>query len=249
MMRRSVTVTASIHGTFPASLSTNDVHVVRFSLDSDIDMTALRPMLDDHERHREMKFALASDRRRFLVAHALTRSILGRYLQVSPERIRFTFDPHGKPHLTDAGLDLRFNLSHAGERALLALSISREVGVDIEKERPVAALDLAHRYFSPIEYRRLASLPPDQVVSAFFRCWTRKESFLKASGEGLAGLTNEFTVSMDDTACPVLFTAPGTAPDKWTIVPVPVERGYAAALTAAGTSWRLTRSDVLLRMG
>ena len=95
-----------------------------------------------------------------------------------------------------ARLDVQFNLSHAGERALLAVAIGRELGVDIEEERCVDVLGIARRYFSPSEYLALVSLPEERRVGAFYRCWTRKESFLKARGEGLAFPLSGFEVSL-----------------------------------------------------
>ena len=232
---------------FPLALPLlqDDVHVVQFPLDSYGDMADLAPMVDDEERHRMARLVRESHRRRFMVAHALTRLVLGRCLQVSPASLRFGIGPHGKPRLTGARLDLRFNLSHAGERALLAVAIGRELGVDIEKERRVDVLGIARRYFSPSEYLALASLPEDHRVGAFCRCWTRKESFLKARGEGLAFPLSGFEVSLAETA-PQLLVACARAPtelDRWTMVSVAVDPGYAGAITAEGQGWRLTCWD------
>jgi 4'-phosphopantetheinyl transferase len=229
---------------FPLALPLlqDDVHVIQFALDSHEETADLTSMVDDEERRRMARLVRESDRRRFMVAHALTRLVLGRCLQVSPASLRFDIGPHGKPRLSGARLDLRFNLSHAGERALLGIAMGRELGVDIEKERRVDVLGIARRYFSPSEYLALASMPEEHRVGAFCRCWTRKESFLKARGEGLALALNGFEVSLAETA-PRLLVACASAPtelDRWTMVSVPVEAGYAGAITAEGQGWRLT---------
>jgi 4'-phosphopantetheinyl transferase len=208
-------------------------------------MAHLAPMLHDEERHRMARLVRELDRRRFMVAHALTRLVLGRCLRVSPASLRFDIGPHGKPRLIGARLDLRFNLSHAGERALLAVAIGREVGVDIEQERSVDVLGIARRYFSTSEYVALISLPEEHRVGAFCRCWTRKESFLKARGEGLAFPLSAFEVSLAETASQLL-VACASAPtelDRWTMLSVAVDPGYAGAITAEGRGWLLTCWD------
>jgi 4'-phosphopantetheinyl transferase len=248
-MHDAVPVTcARLHGALPERLAIDRVTVVTFSLDCDADPAVLASLLDDRERERAAALAIAADRRRFLVAHAITRLVLGHYLDLPPADVKFTVDAHGKPRLADARSDVRFNLSHAGDRALLALSIGRDVGIDIEKERPVEALNIARRYFAPAEYQALASLAPAEVVGAFFRCWTRKESFLKARGEGLAGRLDGFAVTLERTSCPLPFTARDIPPDQWTMISVPVEAGYAGALTAAGNEWELACCSVSLAL-
>jgi len=230
-------------------LSDDDVHIVQFSLNSYDDSTDLAPMLDDEERRRMARLVRESDRRRFLVSHALTRLVLGRCLGDSPRLLRFGRGAHGKPRLVDASLDLRFNLSHAGERALLAVAIGRELGVDIEQERRLEVLGIARRYFSPSEYLALVSVPEERRLGAFCRCWTRKESLLKARGDGLAFPLDGFEVSLAETA-PQLLVACANAPtelDRWTMASVPVDPGYAGAVTGEGQGWRLTCWDNLVQ--
>ena len=135
--------------------------------------------------------------------------------------------------------DLRFNLSHAGTRALLAVSIGRDVGVDIERERPIDVLAVARRYFARDEYRALVALPEDLRVRAFYRVWTRKESYIKARGDGLSASLSSFVVSLDDTGDQLLLSSVDEEPGAWTMVAVPVAAGYAGAVTAQGSGWRL----------
>jgi len=129
------------------------------------------------------------------------------------------------------------------------IEIGRELGVDIEKERRVDVLGIARRYFSPSEYLALVSVPEERRLGAFCRCWTRKESLLKARGDGLAFPLDGFEVSLAETA-PQLLVACANAPtelDRWTMASVPVDPGYAGAVTGEGQGWRLTCWDNLVQ--
>jgi len=159
--------------------------------------------------------------------------------------LRFVIGPHGKPRLANAPIDLRFNLSHSSERALLAITIGHEAGVDIERERSIETLDLADRFFSAAESATLRALPPADQVPAFFRCWTRKEAFVKAIGNGLAFPLDGFEVSLANADASQLLRSCSADPgvlDRWRILSVPAESGYAAAVAtdiedAHLTSW------------
>ena len=229
-------------------LSESDIHIVRIELDS-VDVTDEQwTLLDEDERRRAERFVHESDRRRFVVAHALTRIILGRCVSRLPQSLRFAVASHGKPTLAEPSGRLRFNLSHAGDLALLAISHDHELGVDIECDRPIEALDLASRFFSPGEYIALSSLPPQQRQEAFFRCWSRKESFIKALGDGLSFPLDGFEVSLadeptDESGGQILLACQA-APielERWTIASLPIDRGYTAAVTASGRSWEMVR--------
>lgn len=235
---------------WPASirLSPDDVHVVRFELDAIERIDELWTLLDAAERERAQRFVHASDRRRFISAHGLMRIVLGRCIDRHPAQLRFAAGPHGKPALVDSPAEVCFNLSHAGERALFAVSATRPLGVDIELERPTDVLELAGRFFSPAEYRALSALPVGAQQRAFFRGWTRKESFVKALGDGLSFPLEGFDVSFDEqseaTPDASVLLGCGAAPHecgRWRISPLVVDEGYAAAITVAGDGWRLHR--------
>jgi 4'-phosphopantetheinyl transferase len=225
---------------FPTSLRLrpDDVHVVRIRLDRTVDVTSLSRILDDNERRRASRCVYDRDRRRFVIAHGLTRVLLSRCLQRPPDALRFDTNPYGKPLLRDPSSGLRFNLSHAGDVALLAISSGRELGVDVEQMRPLAVLDLSRQFFSPNEHTTLCAWPPDGRDQAFFRCWTRKESFIKALGRGLNFPLDGFEVRVDEDGSPVLHScdsAPGEL-DRWTIISLRIDPGYSAALTVEGRS-------------
>jgi len=153
-------------------------------------------ILSSDEWGRAMRFVDARDRERFAKARWSLRNILARYLTISPENIVFSYGTHGKPSLKNSAV--QFNLSHAGDYGLLAIARDA-VGVDIEIVRTNRDfLALAERFFAPQEYAALLALPAKKRMSAFYRCWTRKEAFIKATGDGLSLSLAKFEVIIDD---------------------------------------------------
>jgi 4'-phosphopantetheinyl transferase len=199
-------------------------------------VTALRADLTAEERGRADAFRAARDRRRAVVARGLLRQLLAGYLDVRPAALALGADARGKPRLAGphAGTPLRFSLSHAGDAALYAVAWGREVGVDLERADPaVDWAEVAATVFSPAERRRLGALPADAARAAFFRQWTRREAWLKATGEGLAGLARP---APDWGALPPeaggWALADGEA--RWRLVDLEVLPGHAAALVVEG---------------
>jgi 4'-phosphopantetheinyl transferase len=155
--------------------------------------------LSQAERLRAAKFARECDRRRFVAARARLRQLIGERLDLRPEKVELVYGERGKPALAPrlAASGLRFNLSHCGEVAVYAFASGREIGVDVEALRPLPdADDVAARFFSPKEYEAYRSLEPRLQPLGFFNCWTRKEAFIKALGEGLYYPLSCFDVSL-----------------------------------------------------
>ena len=191
------------------------VHV--FDLDNpDHDRGIAALSADEHERAERFRFE--RDRLRYQRGRATVRQVLGETLDITPHAIRFAYGPQGKPSLTDS--QCFFNLAHCDALAVLAVS-DHELGIDVELDRDGFANDtIAERFFAPAEILFLRALPPHEQRAAFFRCWTRKEAYLKALGGGLSIPLDDFTVdfSVDGPARIVwIRDAPGE-PNHWTIV-------------------------------
>lgn len=208
------------------TIDPEEVHVWRVRTDVPCDAASL----DASERARAARLLREEDRLRFTAAHVALRALLGRVLGTEPGEVRFVEGPHGKPSLASGG-PIRFNLSHSGDLALVAVASGRELGVDLERHGPVAIEDLAARYFSEAEARALAALPPDARRPAFFRCWSRKEAFLKACGSGMTLPLKSFDVSIEATGPVALVTRP-PAPDAagYRIESLEIDADHAAAL-------------------
>jgi 4'-phosphopantetheinyl transferase len=229
-------------------LSADEVHVWRSRLDLPASqLLHLRQTLAADELGRVARFRYQADRDRFIAARGLLRTILSRYLDLEPGGIRFSYGPFGRPALVAAaGLSdygaLDFNLSHSGYIALFALAEGRRVGVDLERiDGKVEWEPLAERFFSAREKEALQALPPDVRRRAFFACWTRKEAYVKARGQGLSLPLDRFDVSVTPGGGAMLLATrdePRQAA-RWVLRDLAPGPGYAAALAVEGSGWRL----------
>ena len=208
-------------------------------------MRSLRHTLTADECQRAERYVFEKDRTHFVVARGLLRVLLGRYLRQDPQHLRFTYGPHGKPALaTDTGgMSLRFNVSHSHGLALYAITRGREVGVDVERIRPeVAQEKIAERFFSPREVTVLRALPTPLQAPAFFACWTRKEAYIKAKGDGLSLPLDQFDVSLapGEPAALLHTTWDPQEAACWALQDLAPAPDYRAAVVVAGHDWRLT---------
>lgn len=179
--------------------------------------------LSRSEMDRADRFVFARDRDRFIAGRAKLREILGGYLNKSPSQLDFLYGAHGKPQL--AGLD--FNLSHTGDLAVLAVAQDVTLGIDIEAIKPID-MAVARSHFAPSEIEALRQLPSAEKRAAFYRCWTRKEAYLKARGTGLMTDLNSFSVTLDATSARLVSCATGTAA-AWTLIDLSLPDGIAGA--------------------
>jgi len=213
------------------SLETGTVHVWRIALSQeDHRLERFRSTLDLRELERAGRFHFDKHRRHFIVARGFLRSVVASYLGVQPRALQFEYGAYGKPALA-SGHTLRFNLSHSNEVALLAVAIDAELGVDVEHIRPdFAGEDIARRYFSRAEVDVFNTLPPEEQVAAFFRCWTRKEAYIKAIGKGFSQALDAFDVTLAPGVAPALLRAEDDEASRWWMRDVEVGEGYAGAL-------------------
>jgi 4'-phosphopantetheinyl transferase len=191
---------------------------------------------------------LGDHRDQFVAGRGIQRDILARYLGVKPEAIRFRYSPTGKPTL-DAPADslgIRFNVSNSGGLALYALTLAHEVGVDLEAIRPLSdSLGIAQRFFSPWESDTLRALPSAVRNLAFFRCWTRKEAYVKAVGQGLSMPLDQFDVAFRPGEPARLLRIRGDAvgAERWTLFELNPGEVYVGSLAVEGSAWRLVHFD------
>lgn len=176
-----------------------EVHLWCISRDAcDRDQVRLEACLCPDERVRAARLHSELERRRFIATHGIVREILAGYLGIEASEVRFEFGPFGKPALDAAcARGIEFNVSHSRGLALVAVAAGRHVGVDVEFMTPGASQEpIAERFFSPAEVVALRALPQRLQDDAFFACWTRKEAYVKARGEGLSIPLAGFTVSL-----------------------------------------------------
>lgn len=191
-------------------------------------------ILSLEERERAESFRFPHLRRRFIVAHACLRLLIASYLHADPASIQFGTNRWGKPSILGAPLD--FNLSHSADIAVFAFTSGCAIGVDVEQVRPMPdMIPIARRLFAKEECADLLSTPAAERNHAFFRCWTRKEAFIKAAGQGLSYPLDRFRVSLLDYQA-ALLAIDGSAGNarEWAIHHLEPAPGYVGAVVARG---------------
>jgi 4'-phosphopantetheinyl transferase len=219
------------------SLAEDEIHVWRAWLDRPVGR--MEDSLSADERARADRFHFDRDKRRFVAGRAILRAILARYLNLAPGAIAFRYLSHGKPTLATSSLRpaVGFNLAHADGLALYVFCASGDVGIDVERLRPIPdAVHIAERFFAAGERASLRSLPAESVDEAFLSCWTRKEAYLKALGAGLSAPLDacEVTLAPGEPARLLQVVDDSGDGSPWllhSLVPAP---GYLGACAARG---------------
>ena len=238
-----------INQAIPKYLSISEVHVWKTDLDHHHDqLEKYWRYLSGDERARADRFKNPVHRSRFIVGRALLKELLGGYINLDPELVTIAYGPYGKPTLKEEQNpdQIQFNLSHANELALYAFSIDRKLGIDLEFIHWIPDFDrIAARSFSKNEYRIWDALPDAVKKLAFYRCWTRKEAFVKAVGDGFSFPLDQFEVSLCPGEPPQLIrieTAPFEAA-RWSYGELPGIPGCTTALIVEENDWNLACFD------
>ena len=223
----------------------DEVHVWCVSLwDAATHPSRLRGSLSPDEISRAERFHRSRDREHFTARRGLLREILASYVKARPADLCFSYGAHGKPALAarPGERSVSFNLSHSHGLVLYAITAERAVGIDLERVRDgVECEQIAARFFSPSERSAFAALPLADRQAAFFRAWTRKEAYIKATGRGLSQPLDEFEVPVAPDQPAQLLSDRGdpAAPRRWSFQDLRPAEGYAAALAVEGHGWQL----------
>ena len=198
-------------------------------------------LLSADELQRAGRLRLPRHRERFIISTGLLRALLGKYLDCRPESIQISRTLQGKPFLPAAfsPAPITFNLSHSRDAVLFAVRLREPVGIDVEYMRDnLDFIALAERFLSVQEYRTVSSLSGAQQKAAFYTCWTRKEAYLKATGKGLAGLSEAAAL---ENGLP-------SAGERWTVIDLTIpEPFYSGAVAFSGGPAQI--QSLLLAMG
>ena len=228
---------------FPGlALDVTEVHLWQASLEgraADI----FESFLSADELTRANRFHFTKDRNHFVVARGLLRNLLAAYLGVNCAELRFSYGAQGKPFLLlDGQAQINFNISHSDERAAFAFTRGRDLGVDLEYVKDDFDDELvANRFFSRAEVLALRTVPADLRKRAFFNCWTRKEAYIKARGEGLSMPLDQFDVSLrpDEPVALLNNYREEREVSRWSMQAIPAPEGYVGALVVEGRDWQL----------
>jgi 4'-phosphopantetheinyl transferase len=225
-------------------LSEQEVHVWCAELDlPDFDLQHYQALLSSEELERASRYRFPGDQKRYILRRGILRELIGRYLNSPATSARFTANEFGKPALAEGfNSRLKFNLSVSEDVALIALTEGREIGVDIERVRQDFEVErIARRFFSIYEQTQLHKASFHQKIEAFFNCWTRKEAYVKAHGQGLTLPLDQFDVSLLPSE-PARLLATRHAPaeiQRWSMQHLSPIPGYVGALVVEGGDWQL----------
>jgi 4'-phosphopantetheinyl transferase len=225
----------------PSSLQQDEVHVWCAPLPAPLsDIPRFSQLLSSDEKERAERIRFDKIRYDFVFTRGMLRSMLASYAHVSPAELGFTYSAHGKPSLGSPqnACTFTFNLSHTEGMAVFAFARERRLGIDVERVRKEFEVEpIAERFFSLAELLALREVPEEQRHEAFFRCWTCKEAYIKAIGEGLSHPLHQFDVSVSPgEPAALLSTRPDLAEaGRWLLRDVPVASGHVAALAVEAT--------------
>jgi 4'-phosphopantetheinyl transferase len=214
-------------------MNRGEVHVYHADLRiAPEEIARLWQILSDDERQRANAFKFEKHQRRFIAGRGFLRLILGSYLGVDAGRLNFNYGSKGKPALDG---QIEFNTSHSEELAIYAFTLDTPVGVDVEWIYRKTDLDaIAKSFFSPAECKAYTEFAAEDKVEAFFRCWTRKEAFIKAIGDGLSYPLQSFDVSLGQSAELLRLNASAGRAYEWSMYHLSPADGYVGALAMRG---------------
>ena len=231
-------------------LSPDCIDIWRVALDrATARLEEYRAVLSGDELERCDKFKSQQRRREFIIGRGSLRTLIGQYLALDPSSFEFAYSDHQKPYIstTAMGAPVTFNLTHSHDLVLIALTLERRVGIDIEYLRPdVEFRKLSRRFFSKQESQSLEAYDDACLPAAFFACWTRKEALLKAIGAGIAFGLRDFSVSVDplDQEVDLRTHWDQAEAARWSILNLDLERDYAAAVAVNGSNCKLRYWDL-----
>jgi 4'-phosphopantetheinyl transferase len=222
----------------PPSLTETNAHVWYRELPgtaatiADFDKT-----LSPDEKNRAGRYKFDRHRNDFIMCRGTLRCLLGSYLDLPPAQIEFEYSSYGKPKLAEShrSRNLKFNLSHTDGMAMFAFARDRDLGVDVEKVRSDVEIKMiSRRFFAVEEQKAILALPEEHQYEAFFRCWTRKEAYIKGLGEGLSMPLDQFEVSINEIAMLLRNHRDAAEVSRWAMFDLNVGPPYAAALAITG---------------
>jgi 4'-phosphopantetheinyl transferase len=221
------------------ALQPSDIHVWFADLDTVSELIGGQwKVLSEDERERASRFHFDIHRSRFIAARAALRTLLGMYLERTPRQLTFIYGANGKPTLS--GHPMHFNVSHSEAGGLFAFTRLAPVGADLERVRPVPdMMQIARLFFSPLEARALLAVPTKERTDAFFRCWTRKEALIKATGDGLSCTLDSFAVSLGESASVLEVEGDPGAASEWSLYHLAPSAGYVGSVAIQQPSCRL----------
>ncbi len=215
----------------------NQTHVwyIYFSQQLNI-LSYFLSILSKDEIEKASKFRFEKDKNCSIITRGALRFLSGKYLTENPEDIKFKYGEFGKPYY-NMETELKFNVSHSGNMAVIGFVLNDDIGVDVEEMKSdFEVFDIASNYFSDYEIKSLKEIPIQNHVKGFYRCWTRKESFIKAKAKGLSFPLDSFSVSIDSDEKTELLETKWDKNEKelWNLFSFTPQENYIGAVSVKG---------------
>ena len=230
-------------------LNKNQVHVWTLRLEAEnAEVRHCESLLTNAEIIRANHFSNLEKRQHFIIAKASLRKILSLYTDNHAITLDFEYGSGGKPYLSNS-TGINFNLSYSQNMAMVAVSMHRELGIDIQAIAQITEPEsVARLVFSPAEISYLLSLNMNDRQMAFAQIWVRKEAYIKALGTGFSQLTHTFSVSPAPGDIDALNNDENNhlATTEWRLMEIKAPTGYCAALAAAGRNWNYIEIEINL---
>lgn len=230
----------------PRNLKNDDVHIWFCSLQQPLEtVQQLAAALSTDEKERSQRLHFHEHRNYYIAGRGILRCLIAYYTGMAPEQVCFDYTSNGKPFLMNptGGNQLNFNLSHSGQLVVYVFTLNRRVGVDIEQLRFISEIEqIAVSNFSREEYLELLEVVESAQLKAFFNCWTRKEAFIKAIGDGISFPLDQFTVSLKPGEPAQILNVHGSKKEaaSWSMFELPLVDDYAAALAVEGIDCKIS---------
>lgn len=228
----------------------NVIDIWRIALDlTTTDLEKYQACLNEEELQRAEKLKVPEKQNQFIISRASLKIILSGIIEKEPCQIKLNYSEQGKPYLKEQfqGKDIFFNLSHSGSQAIIALTLGQEIGIDIQQvESGKDYTKLSQRFFSKQEKIELSEVDEKKITDYFYSCWTRKEAFIKAIGDGLGFGLNNFDVSIEPE-CSLSQIKIHKQLEKnlsWFNINVDCVQGYVAALAVSDPAVNLRNRTI-----
>ena len=225
----------------------NTVYVFLIRLDSFFGAELIENLSQD-EKDRANKFKIEQKRDQFIITRSLLRQLLANSLDKLAEEIVFSYAEQGKPYLQEKynNKQLMFNVSHSGHYAVIALGLEQQLGVDIEMiNTDIDYQSLVKRFFSQQEQQDFSALNEDEKLTGFYQIWSRKESFIKATGQGVAFGLDCFSVPMSLQNNKVTVDEVAKIDRDWYLYEIATAAAYKAALTTDSNQIEIVMSQLI----
>ncbi|HMS64574.1 MAG TPA: 4'-phosphopantetheinyl transferase superfamily protein [Ignavibacteria bacterium] len=228
------------------NISENEIHIYNsFAADDPDVLSSFLTILSEEEINKANRYKFQKDKNNYISFRAMLRMILSQYLYIHPSKLNFFYAEKDKPYIKDT--EIKFNISHSENFAVFAVTKVNEIGIDTEIIRELPdALEIAKNYFSEKEVKVFSKVDHDNYKEAFFNCWTRKEAFIKAIGEGLSYPLADFSVSFLPGENPEMQWIKGKEDEvkKWSLFNLDLERDYVTSLAIRSKTVKIERKEI-----